>query len=428
MRRRILLAIVATTALASIVLTLPFAIVGARREHEQTVSELDLDAQQALIEVNRTGRFDPDGATFDEAEWNSQVGVYLPDGRLVAGEGPPTADAVTREVVFLTTNQRVDGRVVFAKPVVENGEKVAAIRVAEIQPVTRRRIIKFLLLLVAFDVGAVAFAGLVGWFVAARLARPVRELRDDAVRLGGGDFSITPRRSGVAEIDETADVLADTAHRLGETIRREREFTVNASHQLRTPITSLRVLLEGELVAPRPDPSDALHDALGDVDRLQSTVDTMLDVARGTPITRTELDAAAWGRELADRWASRDGSPTVAVDCNVGTTLRISRGVLDQIVDVLVTNAQQHGRGTVTVRAYDDGQRLVVDVADEGRLERDPADLFERHDPLASGHGVGLSLARSLAQGEGGRLVLHTVEPTTFRLSLPSYVGPPANP
>lgn len=427
MRRRILLAIVATTALASLVLTLPFAIVGARREHEQTVSELDLDAQQALIEVNRTGRFDPDGATFADAEWNSQIGVYRSDGRLVAGDGPPMADAVTSDVVFLTTNQRVDGRVVFAKPVIENGEKVGAIRVAEIQPVTRRRIIRFLLLLVAFDVGAVAFAALVGWFVAARLARPVRDLRDDAVRLGGGDFTITPRRSGVTEIDQTAEALSDTASRLGETLRREREFTVNASHQLRTPITSLRVLLEGEIEAPRPDTAEAFRDALGDVDRLQATIDTMLDVAHGEPTARTELDPVSWSGDVSQRWANRDGMPDLVVDCDVSAALRVSRPVLDQIVDILVSNARQHGRGTVTVRAHEEGRRLVVDVADEGLLERDAAELFERHDPLATGHGVGLSLARSLAEGEGGRLVLQRAEPTTFRLWLPSQDGPPAN-
>ncbi|HNI35343.1 MAG TPA: hypothetical protein PLV93_08075, partial [Microthrixaceae bacterium] len=63
----------------------------------------------------------------------------------------------------------------------------------------------------------------------------------------------------------------------------------------------------------------------------------------------------------------------------------------------------------------------VVEVGDEGRMDRSPADLFRRGDPGAAGNGLGLSLARSLVESEGGRLVLESIDPTTFRLSLPDH-------
>ena len=66
------------------------------------------------------------------------------------------------------------------------------------------------------------------------------------------------------------------------------------------------------------------------------------------------------------------------------------------------------------------GENLDVTVADEGTIDRDPAQLFVRRDPEATGHGVGLYLARSLAEAEGGRLVLADTSPTTFRLILPA--------
>jgi signal transduction histidine kinase len=100
--------------------------------------------------------------------------------------------------------------------------------------------------------------------------------------------------------------------------------------------------------------------------------------------------------------------------------------VLDQIVDILVSNAVEHGAGTVTVTVAEEGESLAVVVADEGSIDRDAAGLFTRRDPGASGHGVGLSLARSLAEAEGGRLVLSSLRPATFRLVLPGRSAPPA--
>lgn len=432
MRRRILLAIIGTTVVISTVLTVPLAVFAARREHDLAVRSMSLEAQEVHIGLTRDGPFDPDEIEDPEQESNVEVGVYLTDGRLAAGEGPPEADEVTRRAVFLQTNERVDGAVVLVQPVVQGGERVATIRLAEIEPETGQRIERVLALLLAVNLGAAGFAALVGWVVAARLARPVALLRDDAVRLGDGDFSVAPRRSGIGEVDDTADALAGTATRLGELVRKEREFSANASHQLRTPLASLRILIEGELATPRPDAHQAFTEALADVDRLQATLDTMLAVARGATPSRAPMNVRQWADDLAEgstagarAGGTAHGEPDLTVVCTCDRSFRVSRPVLDQIVDVLVTNARQHGRGTVSVTATCDDERLIVDVTDDGRLDRDPAGLFERHDPGASGNGVGLALARSLAESEGGRLVVHRVEPTTFRLWLPDHSADP---
>jgi signal transduction histidine kinase len=93
---------------------------------------------------------------------------------------------------------------------------------------------------------------------------------------------------------------------------------------------------------------------------------------------------------------------------------------LDQVIDVLVSNALVHGRGGVEVVVNsDDDHHLVVTVSDAGRIERNPSLLFERRDASAVGHGVGLALARSLAEAEGGRLFLVEAAPTSFRVVLP---------
>ena len=89
-----------------------------------------------------------------------------------------------------------------------------------------------------------------------------------------------------------------------------------------------------------------------------------------------------------------------------------------QVLGVLLDNALRHGRGTVTVAARDAAQALALDIADEGRIDA-PDELFVRRSAAASGHGIGLALARSLTEAEGGRLVLSSRSPTTFTLLLP---------
>ena len=88
---------------------------------------------------------------------------------------------------------------------------------------------------------------------------------------------------------------------------------------------------------------------------------------------------------------------------------------------MLIENALAHGRGAVTVTFTTRGSNIAVTVGDEGTVDRDPAELFVRRHPAAEDHGVGLALARSLAEAEGGRLTLTDVEPTTFLLLLPDF-------
>jgi signal transduction histidine kinase len=115
-------------------------------------------------------------------------------------------------------------------------------------------------------------------------------------------------------------------------------------------------------------------------------------------------------------------------DVRVEQPVQVSRDVLAEICDVLISNAIDHGQGAIAVAASRDASNLVLTVTDDGRLERDPAQLFVRHDPHAAGSGVGLALARSLAEGEDGRLVVASPEPTCFRLILPDRGGVASNP
>jgi signal transduction histidine kinase len=234
------------------------------------------------------------------------------------------------------------------------------------------------------------------------------------VLLGGGDFSVRTAASGIPEIDSAGASLNTTAERLGSLIGRERAFSAHASHQLRTPLTGLRLGLETALDAPDGDLRAAVAGAIGSADRLERTIEDLLSLAREPSRPGTPLDMAAlaeearatWGPVLAAR--GRQLRLQAAPDAPASTA---APAAVRQALWVLLDNAVQHGAGTVTVTVRDAGGALAVDVADEGRGPSDGG--------RSKGQGIGLGLARSLAEAEGGRLRLTRPAPPVFTLLLP---------
>jgi signal transduction histidine kinase len=262
---------------------------------------------------------------------------------------------------------------------------------------------------------AIAVAALLAHRQAKRVTRPVEDLRDAAVELGQGNFTISAPASGVPELDEAATALAATADRLGALVERERAFSADASHQLRTPLTGLRLLVETELAAPREDSTDLLTEALREIDRLEDTIDHLLRLARDAPNDRRRLDVAALLEGATHRWQgplAAAGRPLLVSSEAVRTPPRASAGAVEQILDVLLDNALAHGRGAVTLSGRTVEGGVAIDVGDEGAgIPGEPAVAFARRTNGASGHGIGLALARSLAEAEGGRLLLRRASP-----------------
>lgn len=424
MRRRILIAIVGVTILATAVLTVPLAIVSSLRARSESVRELERVAERVAADISVASLRGGDEIDLPEIESAVSVAVYLPDGTRIAGNGPATADELVEATDLLTRQGTVGSSLVVTRPVVIDEQTKGVIWVAEKLSETEGRVRRDILMLVAFDLAAIGTAAAAGWFLSSRLVAPLELIRDDAVRLGGGDFAIRRRVSGVAELDATSQALSGTATRLETALHREREFSANASHQLRTPLTALRLSIEGEVLNPREDRLVVLNESLEEIDRLESTIATLLDVARRGTTHRTQVELSRWMSTARLRWSSRltEAGRTGRFDATKGDLVNISSQVLDEITDVLISNALAHGAGEISVAVSASSGSLVLTVTDGGNLERELDQLFVRYDPRATGNGVGLALARSLAEGEGGRLVLAQVTPTQFKLVLP--VGP----
>jgi signal transduction histidine kinase len=294
---------------------------------------------------------------------------------------------------------------------------IASVSAGEVNAEVRQR----WLLIALLSAGAVGAAVLLALVQARRLSRPLEQLARTSTLLGEGDFSARAGRSAIEEIDAVAVALDATAVRIAQLVGREREFTVNAAHQLRTPLTALRLRLE-EIEARRPagleeETARALHE----VDRLQATVDDLLKLAReGRAGDARPLDLGALVRTHATRWRpifDRAGRRLQIADGD-GATPLASRGAIGQALDVLVDNALQHGDGTVTIAVERRDGRAVLSVSDEGAgvAPGSERSIFLRGGSAAGGTGVGLHLARSLVEAENARLRVAKQRPATFEI------------
>jgi len=395
--------------------------VSSLRARSESVRELERVAERVAADISVSSLTGVDKITLPKIESSVSVAVYLPDGTRLAGDGPVRADDLVRGTKLLTRQGTAGPLLVVTRPLVIDEQPQGVVWVAELVSVTEERIRRDVLILAAFDLAAIGIAAAAGWFLSRRLVEPLELIRDDAVRLGGGDFAILRRVSGVAELDATSEALSGTAQRLERLLRREREFSANASHQLCTPLTALRLSIEGEVLNPREDQRVVLSESLTEIDRLESTIATLLDVARSVTAHRSPVELSVWMETVRLRWSARlaESGRLAQFYAAEQDSLNVSSQVLDEISNVLIGNALEHGSGEITVEVAARSGALVLTVTDAGSLEREPAQLFVRYDPGATGNGVGLALARSLAEGEGGRLVVAAASPTQFRLILP---------
>jgi signal transduction histidine kinase len=288
------------------------------------------------------------------------------------------------------------------------------------------------LVAVTMVVAAGAAASLAA-LLAAWLARPVEELAEAAGRLGRGDPRPLGRRYGVADLDQLADGLDSSARRLSSLLAADRELAVDASHQLRTPLTALSMRLE-EMIAAADDPDVVREEgsaALAQAERLADVVTQLLSPARRA----TAADAALTGideivRQQVVEWepAFRRAQRKLVVIGVRGLQAHVTPGGLAQVLATLLDNALMHGGGTVTIQTSQSARSVVIEVRDEGKGV--PPELatriFERSvSGRPEGTGLGLALARTMAAADGGRVVLVKAKPATFGVFLPRHLPEP---
>jgi len=266
---------------------------------------------------------------------------------------------------------------------------------------------------------------------ARELADPMVALAEAAESLGEGQSRVEPMRSGIPEVDRVSDVLARSAQQMTTSLAAERDFASDASHQLRTPLTALLMHLEEIAVTQDLDVvQDEAAVAIAQVERLTRVVDELLMRSRRSndaPRPQVSLDSVIAALQREWQPAFEQARRSVRVHGERGLVVRATPVALSQVLSTLLENSLVHGRGTVDVQARRSGPSVVVEVRDQG--DGVPATIaphiFERSVSSGTGNstGLGLALARDLAESNGGRLDLIQAQPATFALFLSEGEG-----
>jgi two-component system OmpR family sensor kinase len=297
-------------------------------------------------------------------------------------------------------------------------------------------------LLTGWLIAGLAGSAALGLWLADRSARPIRELADQARRIGPDAIS---ERLPVPDSSDEMAVLADSLNRmltrLEQAFAAQSRFVHDAAHEVRTPLAALRTSLEVTIRRQREpaDYEEAIRDALAEIDRLTRLVNQLLTLERsgeGLVTGATPMAPLLQGalQRFQDMAAERGVHLAGQGDgCVIADPSR-----LEQVLDNLLSNAIRYSPagGTVTLDVQDSGTKTVIRVIDEG--PGIPADqqqaVFERFfrvDPSrhhsTGGAGLGLAICRAIVEGHGGTI---SIEPsaigTVVRIEWPTAVSPVA--
>ncbi|MEW2113842.1 HAMP domain-containing sensor histidine kinase [Streptomyces sp. NPDC005474] len=269
-----------------------------------------------------------------------------------------------------------------------------------------------------------AAAAAIGAYAARRITAPLRELNGMASKFSDGDLTARSPVTGPPETQTLARTLNQGAERLDTLVASQRIFVADASHQLRTPLTALRLSLDN--IADGTDDEFVREDveqATAEVVRMSRLVNGLLVLARAeAKVTATEpLSLGDIVDERLSVWrpAADERGVTIALKGSGGVDGRLlvlaSPGHLDQVLDNVLSNALEVSPdgGTITVRAQPRGDVVELTVSDEGPgmsdAEKSRAfDRFWRGQGLTgrSGSGLGLAVVKQLVTDDGGTVTL----------------------
>ncbi|WP_422115110.1 ATP-binding protein [Brachybacterium sp. UNK5269] len=286
-------------------------------------------------------------------------------------------------------------------------------------------------LMTVAGLAALSIGASVALWQAQRISMPLARLSRRAEEMGAGRARGTWQPSGIVEIDDVAEELSRSGAMLAERLEAESRLASDASHQLRTPLTALSMRLD-EILATSSEEwvREEARISLEQIDRLTEVVHDLINAPRSSHRrTPGVVELRSVFTQQSEEWspAYRRAGRELRIQVPRSAAVWGSAGPLTQVIATLIENALVHGDGRTTVKVRRNDHSTVVEVADEGG-GIDPelgARIFERSVSGRSsrGTGVGLALARTLVEDDGGRLELLTEKPATFGVFLITAPG-----
>jgi two-component system OmpR family sensor kinase len=358
-------------------------------------------------------------------------GVELEDVQGVASQA-----VITGRVTRATEPTRLGRQALVAQPLEVGGGRYVAVFVDSLADVQDNVALIRRQILVSGAI-ALALAVIAGYLLAQALGRRVGRLEQAALRVASGDFSQPIRIDSDDELGRLAGTFDDMQRQLARLDSARKRFIASASHELRTPIFSLGgflELLEDEELS-ETERREFLSQIRGQVERMRTLATELLDLSRlesGALELRIEpTDLGQLAREVAREFApaaQRHGSELEVSLANEPIEIECDPERVAQVIRILLDNALVHtptGTGIEVCTARENGQvRLEVTDRGLGIRRQTLPQIFEpffTSSEAAQGAGLGLAIARELAERMSGELAVRSVPGrTTFALVLPA--------
>jgi signal transduction histidine kinase len=425
MIRQLIVSYVLLVAVALTAFTVPVAFT--------LTAQLRGDTEQSVRREARTMALLLSGDAASRAALDRMVVAY-------AQETPGRAEVLPAAQAKTATHWG-DGKLEVTAPARRDGRTVGAVRITYPTSDLTRRLVQIWGFRAILALAVLAVAAGLGALVARRLTRPLRQLNDMASRFSDGDLTARTPVTGPHETQTLARTLNQAGERLDTLIASQRIFVADASHQLRTPLTALRLSLDN--IADGVDDEFVREDveqATAEVVRMSRLVNGLLVLARAEakvtaaePLPLRDIVAerlSVWrpaaderGVHIALRGEVADGRPLVLA----------SPGHLEQVLDNVLSNALEVSPdgATITVRSELRGDEVELTVADEGPGMSDADksrafDRFWRGQGLTgrTGSGLGLAVVRQLVTDDGGTVTLRDAPGTGLSVVITLRASP----
>jgi signal transduction histidine kinase len=433
--RRLLFGYLLTTLVVLLVLEIPLAIFYKQREIDRLKLGVERDATvlasqyEDLLEVDAP--LDQKSADAYAKRTGVRVVVVDKAGTSVLDTaGHPGRDFATRpEFRRALAGLRAEGTrhsdtlhtglLYVAVPVASGGHVFGAVRLTLDTPEVNAVVHQYWLGLVGVAaVVLIAMAG-IGWAIARSMTRPLRDLTGAAARFATGDLTtVEPDPDAPPEIAALGATMNTMATRLDRLLAEQREFVADASHQLRTPLTALRLRLENLQSDPAsPEEAEELGAAIDETNRLAGLVGDLLMFARAEETAAPEpVDLAGLAADRVDTWSAIAEGADVTLEFVAPGGQVMAKAVpggveqiLDNLIDNAITAAPPETHVAVTVLRGRPDHRLTIADAGPGlsdALKARALERFWRFDRSNPGSGLGLPIASALAKASGGALAL----------------------
>ncbi len=436
MTTRLLATMLAMTTVLLAVLVVPLGMESARSQRRDLRAKVERDATAvaSLAEDALESRSRPPSAlvalaTSYLADTGGRIvivdrrGISVVDPVSSTGRDfstrPELEAALAGEVASGTRSSATLGESLLyvAVPVASSGVVHGAARITYPTSTADARVRNTWLALAAISGFALAVAAALAVWLARWAARPLVRLEAAAIGVAQGDLTARAPVEGPAEVKAVAHSFNAMVDRVDALLTAQGSFIADASHQLRTPLTALRLRLENLAASHDADLAHDVEAAGDEVTRLAELVDGLLELARaGDDVAAPQVvDAAAVATERAAAWTplAEERGVVVRVDEeSVPAAVRAGRDRLEQVLDNLVSNAVEAvgEGGSVEIGVHRERAAVAIRVRDSGPglSDDDKERAFDRfwRGRASPGSGLGLAIARRLVEVDGGTLTL----------------------